>query len=727
MRGVESAVATLAAFDGLTAAATVDGQPEVVYADFVTGNYFPLIGIAAWRGRLLGPDDDRPEQPAVVVVSYAYWVSRLGADPRAIGRTIVLKDLMCTIVGVTGPEYFGRQTAGEGAALTLPLSLHPRLALKDHTTFELIARVPAGSSMARVRARIDAAYQAAFRELRDPADADEPVRAAQIELESARRGDFEDDRFAQELWLLQALAGLVLIIASVNVASLQIARGLGRERELAVRFALGATRTQIVRQLLVESLVVACAGGACGVWVAHWTAGALLAALRGGSPSSQPLLDPTILLFTAALIVSAALLCGLVPALRLTAMGEMSGTAVMSLRTRGHAGAARTGWLLVVAQVALSITLLLPAALLVRSVQRLARVDLGFDADRVLVMWIFPTLAGYEGARELALYDAVTERIGAIPGVDAASLSRYSILRRGRERGLTIHGDQIVRDPGASYVLDAAAPRFFVALGLRMLAGRDFSPRDGANSPRVAVVNEPFARKYFADGRAVGHAIEVAGARREIVGVVGGMRFGVRDPQFAPAVYIAYAQAPADMLGQMLFKIRTPGDPHAVVPAVRRAIQQVAPALAPVGIATAAEDVANASRAEASLAAIVSVAGFVALFLAMVGLYGTLTQAITRRVREIGVRMAMGARPADVERMIVREVGRRVLIGVLIGVPGAALVLRVTSSFLFGLGTADLSVVAFGLFVAASLAALAGYLPARRAARIDPLVALGRE
>jgi len=720
----------LSAFDGSTVTVTIDGEPEIVHADFVTGDYLPLLGIETPLGRALTPDDDLPGRPPVAVISHTYWRHRFNADPHVLGKTVGLKSLVCTIVGVTSPTYFGRQTAGDAPSLMLPMAWHDALGLKDHVTFELLGRLRDDVSPEVARGELDALYQQAVADEPSasprPVGASAPLPASHIELQSATRGDFDDERFAREVWILQLVAGLVLLLAAINVAGLQLARGVRRERELATRVALGATRARVIRQLLAESLLVSAAGGLLGLCAAQWGADALLILTLGNAPSPALGVETPIVVFTLAMVVLCTVLCGTVPALRLTRSDPIAGVAT-SLRARGGGHSSHAGWSLIVAQVALSIVLLITAGLLVQSIRRLAHVDLGFDPSSIAVMSVYPTLAGYEGPRELELYQRLLDRLNALPGVKTASMSRFPILRRARWRGLIIHGDRTVADPAASFVVDAVAPRLFEVLGLHLVAGRDFALGDSARSAPVAVINEVLADRYFPGGRAIGRTLEFENVRREVIGVVRNMRFGVRDEGPVPAVYIAFTQAPPEMLGQMFVKVRTFGQPSAMMPTIQREIRQVAPGLTAAWAETAGDSIANASSAEASLAGLVTTAGAVALFLAMVGLYGTLAQAVTRRTREIGLRMALGARAHDVGTMILRDAGRLVLSGIAIGVPSAWASARLVQSFLFGVSPSNLFITAYCCVLVVAVSTVAGLAPALRAARVDPLLALQQE
>lgn len=748
LRQATRGFAGISAFDGSTVTVTIDGDAEIVYADFVTGDYFQLLDLHPALGRPLTLEDDRPGRPPVAVISYGYWQRRFAGDPHVIGKTIALKNITFTIVGVHDNNYFGRQTAGSPLALTLPMAWHTALGLKDHTTFGLLGRLRPDVTRDAARTELDIIYQRAQIDERNTtpdagattaagtATSAAPAPAAShIELRSALRGSGSSERFEREVWILHLAAALVLLLATVNVASLQLARSAGRQRELATRLALGATRPRLVRQLLAEGLIVSAAGGLLGLVAAQWGADALVALARGSnaaapSTSASMILDAPVLAVTFAAILLAALLSALVPAIKLTRADQTSGMST-SLRTRTGDRAPRAGWSLIVVQVALSIVLLIPAGLLVRSIDRLTHVDLGFNPNRLLVMSIYPTLAGYEGPREMALYERLLDRLNALPGIDAASFSRFSILRRARWHGLTIHGDRDFTDPSASFVVDAVAPRLFDALGLRLLAGRDFTRSDTPQSARVAVINQALADRYFPSsspgGHAVGRSIEYEGVRREIIGVVSNMLFEPRDERPAPAVYISYTQAPPDMLGQMAMKIRTTGEPTAMIPTIRRELQQLAPGLTPAWSGTAAATIAEDSSAEMSLATLVSACGLIALLLALVGLYGTLTQAVTRRTREIGVRVALGAQARAVTLMIMGEVGRLVMVGVAVGVPLAWAAAHLVTSFLFGVTPADLPTSVVCALLVSSAAAIAAFIPARRAARIDPLIAIQRE
>jgi predicted permease len=484
----------------------------------------------------------------------------------------------------------------------------------------------------------------------------------------------------------------------------------------------------LIRQLLAESLLLSTAGGLLGLVMAQWCADALLVLTRGPASASldSPAVQTPIVGFTLVLILVAAMLCGIMPALRLTRADQASGMST-SLRTRTGDRAPRVRQSLIVVQVALSIVLLNPAGLLIRTINQLTRVDLGYDPSRILVMSIYPTLAGYEGAREMRLYAELMNRLNALPGIDVASFSRFSLLRRARWHGLTIHADREIIDPNVSFVVDAASPRFFAALGLRLREGRDFSPGDTAQSPRVVVINEALADRYFAAGQAVGRSIELEGVRREIIGVVGNVRFEPRGARAVPAAYIAYTQAPPDMLGQMDLKIRTTDAPQAMIPAIGAEIQRVAPTLAPAFANTASATIASDSDVEASLAILVTTSGVVALFLAMVGLYGSMTQAVTQRTREIGVRLALGAQPREVTGMILGEVGRLVLLGVAIGVPSAWAGAHLVASFLFGVGPGNAVTTVLCCALVTAICIAAAFVPARRAARVDPLLALQHE
>jgi predicted permease len=729
LRDHNHTLAGLIAWDDGNIGMTVDGNATIVPVDYLSANAFSLLGVPAYRGRVFSPEDDLPGKPAVAVISYAYWEQRFGLDSSVIGKTVQFKDVSCTIIGIAPPWFHGLRTGGAALPITLPAQWHQHLTLKDNTTFDLYARLAKGVDMKQAEADLDLLYH---QELESRAgQIDDAVRRknlleTRITVVPAREGTQAfDSQFALQLRLLEAVVGLVLLVACVNLANLLLARGTARRREIGIRLALGARRGRIVRQLLTENLLLSLLGGGVGLALSTQLTHVLLFVLQGRSDTAALGIhvDATVFLFTAVLSLLTGLIFGLLPALR-------SSRTALAISIRGGelspAGKpVRSTRLLMAPQIAISLVVLILSGLLLRSLQRLHEVDLGFKHDHLLTFWLMPTLSGYEGEKELRLYDDVLAVLNQLPGVRAVSLSRWSLLRRGRIRGLTVEG---VSYPDASLVRAVIAPRFFDTLHLPVLAGRDFQPQDSASSLPVAIINEATARKYFAAENPIGRRITVPnwepGVTRTIVGVAGNMKFSFRQDMPTEAVYIPYAQAPEKNRGQAMIKISTAVDPESLMPMIRQRVRAIAKDLPPIQGATEDEVLDEANGPERSLSSLLAGFGVLALVMSLVGLYGTVSYSVSRRIREIAIRMALGAQHGELLWMIVSQSLRVVLVGAAIGAISAVAASRMLESFLFGVRGFD-PLTYFTLITAlVAAAAIAAYLPARRAVHVDPVIAL---
>ena len=704
---------------------TVEGVPEMLSGDFVSGNYFDLLGVKPAAGRTFTPDDDQPGRTPVAVISFGYWDRRFGRDASAIGKTIYLGKIPFSIIGVTAADFSGLNVAGGSAELTLPMFMQPRLALRDHDRFEIIARLKTGTSIEIARTDLDVLYQqflkqSAGTQLSGLVESE--ISAQRIELKPGLRGySSTDDDFARELIILFAVAGIVLLISAVNVASLLLARGASRQREIALRLSVGASRGRLIRQLLTESILLAVLGGALGLLFASWGVDLLVRVLSYGQ--SSPILfglrmNISVLAFTGLVSVITGTVFGIIPAFAATRVdlnSILKGSDAASHHGRLRRGAAKT---LVVSQVALSLALLIGAGLLIRTLQQLNQIDTGFERERVLTMWAFPVLIGYDHAKEVALYKQVLEKLNAIPGVQSASMSRYSVLN------------------GAGPV----GPRFFETMGIGLLRGREFTDRDTDTSTRVAVLTESTARRIFPDEDPIGRHFSWergggVGIQRlstggvEIVGLARDIKRSLRDQGRADeGFYLPYTQAPSDWLGQAVLLVHTSVPPATVIPAVRKEVQSVEKDLALLGIKTEAEEIEQRYLSgERSLATLLSFFGALALALASIGLYGTMSYAVERRTKEIGIRTALGAQRNDMLWMVLRETLSLLAIGVAIGIPIAIAASRLISSMLFEVRATDLGTIAIAVLVMSAIASMAGYLPARRATKVDPMVALRYE
>src|SRR5262245_1583859 len=693
----------------LPVSVTVIGEPEIVAGDFVSGSYFDVLGVSASLGRTFTPDDDQPGKEPVAVLSHAYWERRFARDPAVVGRTINAGKIPFTVIGVAPPGFFGRSVAGRSADLILPLFTHARLRLRGegHGAYEMWGRLKPGVSSEQARAELDVIYQQILMQ-EEGSQTSSQAERGRIELISAVRGqqNWIND-FETQLPILLAVVGMVLLIACANVANLLLVRAATRQREIAVRLSLGASRWRLVRQLLTESALLAAIGGGLGLVFARWGADFLLTAISSGQTSipADLGLNVKMLAFTGSITLLTGLLFGLAPALAATRIN------LTRMLKEGETGAGtrprRLAKLLVIAQVAISLVLLAGAGLLIGSLRRLYAVDTGFERDRLLTMRALPALIGYDQEKELKLYQALLERMNALPGVRSASLARF-VAGRGGPIG----------------------PRFFETMGIGLAQGREFSSSDTADSPRVAVISESVARRHFPSQNPLGQFLpnEVAagfgGGSIQIVGVARDIKERLRSQRWAENVYVPYTQAPPQRMGQANFFVRAAGNPHNLIPALRREAQAVEQDFTFEAIKTQAEETNQWVVEERSLATLLSFFGALALGLALLGLYGVMSYNVAQGEREIGLRMALGARPRDIMKLVIGHGMTLTGVGLALGLAGAIAVTRVLKSLLFGLSATDPLTFAFAASLLAFVALAACYLPARRATKVEPMAAL---
>ncbi len=724
----------LVALDDSNISAEVDSTAEYDRVDFVTGNYYSVLGVQAIRGRLLTADDDRLGSQAVAVISYAYWQQRFGGDPNALGKVVRFKNTACTIVGITAPNFRGVDAVGNAAAFTLPMSFQPYLSLKDHTRFEVFGRLRKGVYVKGARSDLDvvfhAAQQYAAGSITDPRQKRE-LLTRRVELVSASSGEMDNESLLGELRILQGIVGLVLLIACANIANLLLATGTSRRKEIALRMALGASRGRVIRQLLTENLLLGTLGGTLGFFLGLQAVRVLLLILRVTSDQAfmGAGLDTSTLAFTAGVSVTAVLVFGLIPAARTSDVTLGPALKDGGPTLSGAVRDSRTTGMLLISQVSVSVVVLVLTGLLVRTLRNLERVDLGFQSNGVVLFWLFPTLAGYSDSQEVQLSNDVRTSLSTLPGVRSATLTRYSILRNGREKGLIASGTGMTRHPDATYVLGAVGPGFFRTLQIPFLSGQDFTFRDAPRTPQVAIVNDAFARKYFGGKNGIGSAIHLPGesTERTIIGIVGNMKFGLRDYAPVDAVYIPFAQGRSDMRGQMLVTISITGNVDAVLSAIREQMRKTAKDLPMVDVSTEDEEIQSRTGEERSLVQLLGTFGLLALSLTLVGLYGTVSFAVARRTKELAIRIALGARPAQVLWLVLWRSVKPVLAGLILGVPLAIAASRVLRSLLFQVRASD--PLTYGVICAVLLgtALIAAYVPARRGSNISAATALKYE
>jgi predicted permease len=715
---------------------TVRGETEVVAGQVVTGNYYSALGVVAVLGRTLTvADDQTPRGHPVAVVSHAYWKRRFAQDPGVLGQSLTINLVPFTIIGVTSPEFFGLQV-GRSADITVPMSMHPLVGsgagLNDRTgwwNLLVLGRLKPEVSAEQARAEVDLLLQ----QFLDEAQTRPQARQGffqRAELMPASNGLAElRKQFSEPLHILMVIVGLVLLIACANVANLLLARAAARQKEVAIRLALGAGRLRLIRQLLTESVMLALLGGLLGILLAYWGANYLVSFIpQNGAPITlhfSP--DLRVLSFTVAVSLLTGVLFGLAPALRAT---RLDLGPVLKDDARGLGGGrsrSRLGRLLVVAQVAISLILLIGAGLFVRSLQKLRGIDTGFDRKNVLMFTINAYGTGYRDTRLAALHRELLERVSLMPGVRSASLSNYSpITGWSQGRRISVPGFTHQSEEDWVIAVNWVGPNYFETMGIPLVAGRAFTIVDNEQAPRVAVISESVARYYFANENPLGRRITVSrppeGGECEIVGVVKDAKFESLRGENRRLVYLSHLQGPAK--GLMTFALRTSSDPASLIAVARNEVRAVGKDIPITEVKTLAAQIDESLAQERLVATLSSFFGLLALLLSCIGLYGTMAYAVARRTREIGIRMALGAQPGDVLWQVMRETLLLVLIGVVMGLPVALAATRLIPIPLFGLTASDPLTIAMATTLLIAVAALAGYLPARRAAQVDPLEAL---
>jgi predicted permease len=692
---------------------TAGTEAEHVDGAYVTGNYFTVLGVKPAVGRLIGPEDDHPGVPApVAVVSWSFWKDRFNLDPSILGRRIVVEDVPVTIVGVAARGFTGLQPESR-QEVWLP---------SDRSSLMLVGRLKSGVSLQQARAEMAVLLQRTIEKTRFGS-------VTKFEMEPAGAGlSAVRDRYGRPLLVLMAVVGLLLMVACTNVASLLLARGAARQREMAIRVSLGATRIRLVRQAITESLLLSGAGALLGVALGQLGVRALVRIVANGR-LWEPIhlhvsLDAQVLLFTAGVAAATGLLFGLAPAWRAWAT-----TPASAMRDAGRAGETRVrrlfGKSLVAAQVALSLVLLAAAGLFVSRLSRIYS-DLGFERDHVLLVTLDPSHSGYQRAQLAQPYRELLDRLQTIPGVRSATLSGVTpISGLGANRDATVEGYQPRPGELRNLAENWVAPKYFETFRTPLLAGRDFR-FDDEGRPRVAIINRTMARHYFGDASPIGKHVlfDHEDKPYEIVGVVGDTKYQQVGLSTGSLIYMNAFQE--GHLGPR-FSIRTSGPPTAIGREVRRLVQEVAKTLVVDQMRTLEDQVDGDIVPERLMGMLSRLFGALGSLLAAVGVYGLLAYTVTRRINEIGVRMALGATPADVIRMVLREALAVVSAGLLIGVPLAMWGKRLAASMIPGLQVSFAASLALGAAAMIAVALIAAWLPARRAACVDPMEALRHE
>jgi predicted permease len=725
-RGV---LADVFAIEASTFALRAGGISEPATAHEVSGAFFSSLGVQPLIGRAIGPDDDRAGAAnRVAVLSYALWSRRFGRDPSTLGAQVHLSGGTVTVIGIMPPRFFGldRERVPD---LWIPLSADP-----DPGDVWVLGRLRPGISIARARAQLSPLFHQAMEdELKSDPEGWDPNLLLSSRLlvnratlgTSGVRWTYWD--YSNTLKILLGLTGLVLLIACANLANLLMARSAARSREIGIRLAMGAGRWRLVRQLMTENLILALAGGALGVLMAGWGHRLMLGFLVR-DPLTVALdfqLDYRLLGFGFALSVATGLLFGLMPAVRAT-RADMSGSTHSAGRQRGAWNMPLARGLLAV-QIGLSMVLLIGAGLFARSLSNLGAADLGFARENLLLVNVGAT--GKTPQARQQFWMELTRRIAGLPGVQNVALAGDAVFGNGGWNQ-TVWIGRPGQPAQAAYVSDnLVSPGFFATAGIPILTGREFAERDRENTPLVALVNRTFARRFFGNespvGKRFGDRGPASSGRFEIVGVVGDAKYGSVRERAQPMVFHPMWQEPARV--SCVLHVRTVAEPTALAPSIRRGIQATDGEALVGGIRTLPQVVRGQLREDRMFATLASFFAFLALALGAIGIYGIVAYRVARRTAEIGVRMALGAQKSDVLWLIMRETLVLVAAGAAVGVPAALVAARLIKSRLFALDPSDPLTIACATVVLFTAGALAGFLPARRAASLEPTQALRSE
>lgn len=736
-------------------------EPQQGNYQLVSGEYFEMLQQRPQIGRLLGPPDNLTlGAHPVAVISDAFWSQRFGRSPSAIGREVRVNNASLTIVGVTGPRFFGTTVGVRTPDLWAPIVMQAEVRHFNNASasnpadnrrpwppqrniawLTVFARQTATGQAAGVVQALTAARMADLAE--QQGDSPDPeyaafVRRTYVTMEPAARGlsSLRQD-LINPLTILLAMAGLLLLIACANIASLLIARSSARAREMAIRLALGAGRLRLVRQLLAESLLLALCGGALGLLFASWGSNTLLvmSSRSTRTPDIDLDLDWTVVGFTLGVSLLTGLVFGLLPALRSTRVNLSVTLRAHSRGSVGDAGTTRTGLppgkLLVPSQVALCLLLLVVAGLFARTLQQLTQLELGLDKDHVVVAGIAVRAGGYPAEQLPALYHRLIARVAQIPGVTSASVSLFGPLNRGMRTGnFDVEGYQPAQSEPLLARHEIVSAGTLQTLGIPLVEGRYFTDADLTSGRRVSIINETMARKYFRDRSALGKHWDfgdggTSDSAYEVIGVVKDARYNDLRSAIPNMTFVPFTLADDAYLNSL--EVRSTRPPATVVGDLRMALREVEPRLPVVDIMPLKDRADREMAGDQLVAYLTGLFGGVALLLASLGLYGTISYAVSRRTSELGVRLALGASRASVLWLMLREAMTLVGIGLVVGVPLTYLAARGISASLYGVRPTDLVAAGGAALILVVVAAIAAYLPARRASRLDPMVALRAE
>jgi predicted permease len=735
-------------FSGL--AGHVITQPNISYrgntvsasAELVSGSYFPVLGVKPAVGRLFGgKDDDVAGAHPIVVLSHEYWTTQLGGDPSVIGQIIMVNGKPMTIVGVSAAGFEGT-TLGNKPDLFVPLSMRGTISpgfngFDDRRRYwiYLFGRLKSGVTIQQASAQENALYHSIINNVEVPlqkgvsASVMERFKAKKLALTDGRRGLSNLHQQTQmPLVLLFAITLFVLAIACANIANLLLARAANRSLEMAVRLSLGATRGQLLAQLLTESVLLAALGGLAGLAVAWATLHAIVAILPSTISSTLSFsLSGTAIGFAGLLSMATGLLFGLFPALHSTRPDLVTALRDGSGKTSATRAATRFRTSLVTAQIALSMALLVSAGLFIKSLQNISRVNLGIDVENLVTFGVEPVLNGYSGVQSQQMFGRMAREIGAIPGVRGVVAARVPVLAGNNwDNDVSVQGFAKTPDTDADGYFNAVGPDFFKNMGVALLGGREFTAADVSGAPRVAIVNEAFAKKFGLGANAVGKLMgEGDSLNRVIVGLVKDARYSGVKQEMRPVYYLPYMQDTT--VGSLWFYVRSTVPAKTLMPEIRATLARIDRTLPIEGMKTMPQQIRDNVYLDRMISMLSAAFAALATLLAAIGLYGVLAYSVVQRTKEIGVRMALGANSSNIVTMVLRHVAVMTVVGAAIGAVGAYGIGRGAQSLLFGLNGRDPLVMAASAVLLALVAMAAGSLPAWRASKVDPVQALRYE
>jgi len=712
---------------------TPDSAAELLNGELVTGTYFATLQVKPALGRLLNDDDVKAGTGnPVCVISYPLWQGHFGGDMHILGRKLMLSAHPYSVVGVTQKGFFGAQLQSR-VDLQIPISRAADFMQGPFATMwkspgfvwiEAMARLKPGLTMAQAQAMVDPVARAIQLDLADPKDrANVAGRRTAFHLSEGSQGVKNDSPYSKPVTILMGVVGLVLLIACANVANLLLARAGARSKEFAVRLSLGASRLRLMRQLMVESLVLAGAGGLLGVALAFWIVRTLLLYLNGANSGGNGLpveLDPMVIGFSILLTLLTAVLFGFAPAWQ-------SAKPDVSSELKGgneQVSGVKTRRFLIVLEIALSMVILFAAGLMTRTLGQLRTIDLGFDPSGVTTLHIDPAMSGYSQQQSDRVFDAVLSRLRAQPGIVAASLAVVAPLEGSMmSMSFEVPG-RAEKNSDLQTNFNMVSPSYFKTLHQPILAGRDFNDLDAKKAPRVAIVNDLFVDQYMPGENPLGRLFHMGGGDVEIVGLVGSSHYQMLREKVCPLIYLPVKQTQSSGFSVL---VRTRLAPAQAVAEIKQAVRAVDPKLPIYGVREFQDVIDEGIGSERMLTFLAALFSALVTLLCGMGVYGLIAYAISRRTREIGVRFAIGAQKADVAKLFLRESGALIAAGVLVGIPLALASARILKSLLYGVEPSDTFTMLSAIAIFLAAGALASLLPVRKATRIEPLRALRYE